>query len=319
MSRWLRSVGLSCASLIVHSVYAQSLGFQTPVSGLIFNQASSKVLTLAGIPGAAMLGDVWLDGAQGANLSRDGDSAIVWRGDSLFGVAGLKSNAPTWRDLQLNPTTYVVTWAGRKALVASDGRLYEVSFGSGDSSVSPLAFDLSGLSVKTLAFDPSANRVLVAAQGGIYAGTTEEGALRLILPLANPVGLVTAASDAFVGDRDTGDIYRIRGFGNGGAPEKFMAATQAESRVVGLALSADGKRLYAADGGVLKLWVYGIATGLLNAGVDLSFTPDRLEPVSAGSLLILKDGDGPLFLLDDKAEPRVFFVPISRPGLDSNR
>lgn len=297
MQRWLGLVVLGC----VPGLFAQNLGFQAPVSGFVFEHSMNRVRALSGIAGSAILGDVVLDRVQAASLSRDGDSAIVKRGDNLFAVAGLKSDGLAWRDLHLSgDSTYAVGWSGANALIALGGRLYDIS-----SSVS---MDLGELQVRSLTWNSSTKQVWVAANGGVYGGRSDEGALQLLVPLANPVGLVTSSSgDVFVADGDTGDIYR--------GLEKFALAPVDGSRIVGLALSADGRRLYAADLALSKLWVYDAATGEHRNDIDLSFAPDRLEPVSGRRWFVLNGGDGPLFLLEDGTAPRVFFVPASRPEM----
>jgi sugar lactone lactonase YvrE len=99
----------------------------------------------------------------------------------------------------------------------------------------------------------------------------------------------------------------------GGAGQQVVAQSSALARAVGVAFSADGATLYAADaaGTVLRYDLAGGTSVEQSSGAAAT----ALEPM--GGLFRLNEaGAGPLWLVDPNAgSPRAFFVP---PAATSN-
>jgi DNA-binding beta-propeller fold protein YncE len=81
---------------------------------------------------------------------------------------------------------------------------------------------------------------------------------------------------------------------------------------VGLQVSADGQRLYAANARSQKLVVYDVASRAPIQSLDLQFTPTRLDLFGDPSVFLMNgNGQGPLYVVRDggPAKAAVFFVP----------
>ena len=127
-----------------------------------------------------------------------------------------------------------------------------------------------------LAFD--GQRLILAVKstesGGIYLASAAAGTERIAVA-ANPSALSVAGSSIYFADGQAQQIFQVQNYARTPAVVLFANDSSIASPS-GLQISADGQRLYVANGN-RKLAVYDIASRLPEQFVDLSFTPTRLD------------------------------------------
>jgi DNA-binding beta-propeller fold protein YncE len=297
---------------------AQNVDFQVPTAGYVYDPASSALHPVSGIPGASTLGTPLLSGLQSAAYSASADLAIVTKPEGAFLVTGVRSGEPESHLIAPGSGSPLVAWTGPGAIVYFAGSFTRLAPSRARRQVSYGSPEMMGLNVPlppgtvtALDFDETAGRLLIALAGddqnaGVYAWSLREGRLERLLSLAAPASITHAGSQLFILDSASSTILTMT---PDGTVSPFPAPSGPSSRVVAIAASARGDRIYAADAGLSRVAVYGL-NGALVAGLPVGTVPAKLERVPGTALVLLSGESGEAFwFLNDLAVPAVFFVP----------
>jgi DNA-binding beta-propeller fold protein YncE len=291
-------------------------GVSGPVTGFVFDSQAGAIRAMRGIPGAAYLGSPLVSRVDAASVSPDGSAALAAQAGRLMLYTGLRGAAPVSAAIQgAIAGADRFAWApdgGAAAVYASKSGQAQILTGLAQSPAAGAPIDLSGIagSVTALAFD--GQRLIVAAAsdgaGGIYTASAQSPAQR-VASAASPSAIALAGADLYFADNQTQQIWQVRSYA--GTPAAVLFSNDsAIATPAGLQLSADGKRLYVANAGSRKLAVYDVASRAAVASLDLAFTPTGLDRFGSASVFLLNGGGhGPLYVLNDSAQPAVYFVP----------
>ena len=287
-----------------------------PVTGFIFDSQAAAMRPMLGIPGAAYLGKAMATGLNAASVAPDGSAALAVAADGkLVLYTGLRSAIPQALAVPgaiANPDHFA--WATNAAAVYSSssgqGQIL-TSLATSPSAAAPV--DLSSLpgQVAAMAFDGQ-NLVLAVASGGIYMASA--AGVQRIAAAAHPAALVLSGASLFFADSQSQQIQQVQNYAATPATVPFANDNSIDSPA-GLQISADGKRLFAANAGNRKLAVYDIGSRSLVQTVDLSFTPTRLDRFGDTSVFLMNgSGQGPVYVARDGGEGKaaVYFVPAPR-------
>lgn len=304
---------------------ADDASLNGPVPGFVFDRMTHSIRPIYGVPGSSYLGPAVLGGVDLASVSPLGRSALIIQAGQLYFTPNLDSGQPSRVALPGAISGISrFSWArdgASAAVYAAGSRRAQIlhNLDPRDLSNSPAAddpIDLSSLEGTISAFTFDGKRLLLGAAspdsgGGVYA-TGGESAPRLLARAANPVALSVDAAkgDLYFADRDNNQIWMIRDYAGDATPMLFADERAGVSAPVGLRVAA-GRRLLITNSGSRGIDALDMETRASLAHVDLEFAPHRMEPLGAGSLSLLNFGgpDGPLYLLDDRADLAVYFVP----------
>lgn len=309
-------------------MFAQAPLWNAPSTVYVHDAVGKTIRPLMGIVGSSYPGQVLLDNVDWASFALNHKSALVYRAGILAWVPNLcalnlSDDFASYSLLNV-PLPQQVIWAADStravALVAGSPRL--VWLGQFDASpriVASWDLDSSQTHWYLLAADSSANQALLASQSGdafqLWLVSQTKAPVK-IAGFSRPVAAVIArgGSTAFVADAATHQILLVRGLNASPAVAPFVVSEQYVADPVGLALSSDGTRLFLADGSNKVIRVFQANTGVLGAELPLQTAPLSLTTLSTSSFLL--DGrtqkEQPFFLLDTRADGKVFFVPAGQ-------
>lgn len=309
-----------CAGSIPMAAWAANdAAVAGPVTGFIFDTQAGHIRPMLGIPGSAYLGATVVSDAASASVSPDGSAAFAIQAGKLVLYTGLASASPTAVDLRGSITPDHFAWGPgvtAAAIYSSKSAQAQIVSNLLETPSAGAPIDLSGLSgqVAALAFDGQEIILAVASGGssGIYTVTAQSAPQR-IASAASPSALVLAGADLYFADRQTGQVWQIQSYARQPAPLLF-ASDASISSPVGLQLSMDGTRLYAANAGSRALAVYDVAARSQIERIALNFTPTRLDRFGNASVFLLNDagqGQAPLYVFSDAnaAKLAIYFVP----------
>ena len=281
-----------------------------PTSGLLFDAPSRAIRVVMGVPGAAYLGAAVASDIDNGSVSPDGRLAVT----ISAGAASLLRVA----DSSLVPLgsagcddSSVVAWAADSSAMAvgcTDGvRLYRAA---GASRVSLAEFR----GAKALAVDASGQAVYAAAADGIYR--IDSDSARLLAPIADAGGLALSGSTLYAADRAGQQVIAFDNLLGSASMRKVVSA----SDPVAVRVSADGARLYVAEGESKMLDVFNPATAELLSRVELDFAPGRVDALGAAGLFLLnarKDATDTVQVFDAR-QLAVYFIPTQDLGSVAN-
>lgn len=147
--------------------------------------------------------------------------------------------------------------------------------------------------------------------GGVFVASTQGGALR-VAAAGSPSAIALAGGSLYFSDNQSQQIFQVENYAGTPAATVF-ASDSGISSPVGLQVSADGQRLYVANGGSHKLAVYDVTLRSPVQSLDLAFTPTRLDRFGDASVYLLNgSGQGPLYVVRDggPGKAAVYFVPV---------
>ncbi|MGP8244696.1 MAG: hypothetical protein ACLQVN_09280 [Bryobacteraceae bacterium] len=290
-----------------------------PVAGYVYDRAASALRPVRGVPGATTLGDPLALGIApeaGFVAPRQDLAVLVSTGGathwySLSGNAATEVAAP---GPIATPEWVVFSPSGTAAALVA-GRSVQVVTGlpgspalAGSVRLEPAAVT-RGPGRRTgggrLAVSDDGAWLLLASGNGLRLAAVGGGSSTL-MPIGRSaaVAFSPASHDAAVAS--DGVLTWIHDAA-GGASQQVVGQSSALAKVVGVAFSADGAALYAANAAGLVLG-YDLAAG---TGVEQSSgaAATAMEPMGA-FFRLNEAGAGPLWLVDPNAgSPRVFFVP----------
>jgi DNA-binding beta-propeller fold protein YncE len=289
-----------------------------PVTGFVFDSQTLAIRPMLGIPGAAYIGTPVASQVAAASVSPNGSAAFAIQLGHLVLYTGLRSASPA--TVTIDGAIAGVdhfAWAadGTTAAVYSSKSLQaQILTNLAQTPAAGALIDLSGISgtVAALAFD--GQRIIAGAtstdSGGIYVAGAQT-ALERIAPASSPSAIALAGANLYFADHQSQQIWEVESYAKTPAAVLF-AADSGISAPVGLQLSADGQRLYAANAGNQKLAIYDVASRSPLQSIDLDFAPTGLDRFGASSVYLLSSsGPGPLHVLSDgnTAKIAVYFVP----------
>jgi len=301
-----------------------------PVLGYVLDARSHSIRAVNGIPGAATLAaPVPLPFAvERAAFSSASDFALVIGSEdrTLYLIRNLDTTAPAaWAISGALPGIDRVVLSAANtsaALYSSRDRRLQVIRGLPAHAEAGPALDLASLGgeLTALAIDRDGLSVLAAFAGGeVYrvpisghGGPVEP---RPVTRLSSPSALVlfNGDRDAAIADAASHQVFLVRDFA--GTAETLSLAGERDgiSKPVAVEASADGRRIFVANGGSASLAVIDLVTHGVEIQGTLDGAPTRIDRLQGRSTFVLNDpGNDALLLLDLSDIVGIYFVPAGR-------
>lgn len=311
-----RYLSLILCALPVVGIAQDRTAVGGPVSGFVFDQKTQALRPVVGVPGAAYLGSAALESLDAAAVSPDGSAALAVREGKLLLVTGLKAQPAAVEIEGAIAGVNRIAWAAdglSAAVYAAASRQAQMLSKLDGTPVADAAVDLSAVSGTLTA--------LAAAGGGMVAGFADEAAggvyfiqagaePKLISSAARPSAVAVAGSDLFFADQDRGQVWQVTGFAGDATPLLF-----ADGLASPVGVQAAGNRLFIANSGDNTLAIFDVNARTSVGQLALDAAPAMLEACGTRALWLLNTagGDGePLYVLDGRDNPAVYFVPAGR-------
>ncbi len=294
-----------------------------PVSGLLVDRQTHSIRPIVGLAGSAYAGGNAVGEAEFALAASDGRTALVVKRATLFSVGNLDSGQPVWRKLGENKAAAgAAAWsADAKSLAvyfpsASRLRMWtgaqETPESTGDIDLSLIEGRVSALAVGSdgrTAFATIEN----GEAGALYMLRVGESP-RMLQAMSRGSLLAVSGASIYAADRERNEVVRIEGWDSNLTMTTVATSAHGVSDPVGIALTADGRRLLVANGKARQVLVLDAGTSTTVGVVDLDFTPTSLE--ASGRVFLLAEGEAgqrPAQVLEP-AGMTVHFVPIPAPA-----
>ena len=301
-----RLIALALAAVLLPA--QESTRLTGPTSGLIFDAPTRAIRVVMGVPGAAYLGAAVASDLDNGSVAPNGRLAVA----VAAGAASLFNVADSSLTSLGAGCDGVVGWSADSAAVAlgcADGvRLYRLS----SSGIDRLELATFAAKVSALAVDGSA--VLAAAADGIYR--IEPGSARLLAAVPNAAGFALSGKTLYAVDRAAKSVIAVDNLATSAAMRLVAGAGQGLEDPIAVGVSADGARLYVADGGESKaLRVFDAATAEMLSRVELDFAPGRVDALGNGLYLLKarQEAADTVQVLDAR-QLAVYFVPAQDLG-----
>jgi len=326
--RTFHGVTIGLAGVIIQGqLWAQTPAWSIPSDGFVYDSPTGSIRSVVGLGGSAYLGPSLLSGLDSAFLAPNQHSGLVVRNGSLLWVADLLApdNSQSLDSAFRPQQVFWSSDSSRAAILTPGNRLiWLTNFGSSPTREAGWVLKSSGRSGvaaerphwNLLAADSSAGNVLLAF------GTATESELWFASASSPPVlvpwtGRAVAAvftsgkTAAFVLDAATNQIVRIENFVATPTVTMVLSSEPYLSGAVGMALSADGGRLFVADGAGHAVRVFDSGAGALLAELPAEASPASLVAISPTRFMLNGNAGAsqPLFFLDTLQPARVFFIP----------
>lgn len=301
----------------VLSVSAQG-GLGGLESGIVFDAGTGAIRAILGVPGGASLGPALASGLEWASIAPSGKLALGFADSRVFlfrRAADLSLNgmvleegcgAPSKAAWSTDSDSVVVYWREAGRLMVWD-----------DLREEPRATELEPLEgVSALAIASEGAPVVVGAAAGVYSVEAGE-APRLLVPVvvAGAISFARGGSDLFIADLAGKQVVEIVDFRGAATVVPLAGPDGGLSEPVGLAVSADGRRLFVADKAEQCIRVIDLESRAPLSRISLEFTPEQLDPLPGGAIFMLKSGAAggdPFQVFADTPEPAVFFIPAAQ-------
>lgn len=309
-------------------VLAQAPRWNAPGAVFLHDSVNKTIRPLIGMAGSSYPGAPLLDGVEWASFAPTNKSALVSREGVLEWIPELTASNPPSRTLSYKivgvPVPQQAIWSSDSlratALGADSKRLFWLGqFDSLPSIQASWDLDVSQSAWTLLAADSSANLVLLASQQG------DVGRLWIASPTKPPVmifgfsrpvaaAIAIGATTAFVADAAIHQILQVSGLSSNPVVAPVVIPEGYVGDPVGIALSKDGSRLFVADGKGKMIRVFQTNTGVLNVELPLQLAPRSMTALTASSFVVggRQSKDQPFYLLDTRAEGRLYFVPAGQ-------
>ncbi|MGA2146800.1 MAG: hypothetical protein ABSH49_17760 [Bryobacteraceae bacterium] len=309
--------------LVLAALAAAQLGqLNGPLAGYVYDQSALALRPVRGVPGGATLGDplaLAITPESGFVAPRQ-DLAVLVSTDGSTHWFRLGGNAATEVAAQgsiATPERVFFSPSGTAAALVASGNVQVVTGLPGNPALSgSVRLDVPAVSARQpagwLALSDDGAWLLLASGNGLRLVAVGAGSSVSLMPIGRSAVVAFSPGSHDAAIASGGALTWIHD-ATGSASPQVVAQNPALARAVGVAFSADGANLYAANGAGLVL-SYDLAGG---AGMEQSSgaTATAMEPM--GDFFRLNQaGSGPLWLVDPNAGGlRVFFVP---PGVTSN-
>ncbi|MBL8177900.1 MAG: hypothetical protein JNK48_24700 [Bryobacterales bacterium] len=280
------------------ALQAQEGRISGPVAATFFDEATSSVRAINGVPGAGYLSEA-LASADSAAVSPDGRYVLLSAQQRIVSI-----------DLAGGATQFVsegeaskIAWSADSA-AAAFVRNGSLNLWKRDGNLLR-EVGAAPASVTRMAVDAAAEAVFTAAANGIARHHDGEAAM-VLAPVADAAGLVLSADgkSLYTVSRSEHQVLEIDAH-NGGAG---LFARDA-ANPVGVALTRDGS-LLVADAESRSVLRYSRSSRALLATLELSFSPARLDTIGDGVYLLnQRSKQEPLEVVAVQPSLAAFFVP----------
>lgn len=324
ISKVLRRFSYGCLLLPAFLLPAQQVQVGGPVCGVVYDAPTRSLRPLLGVAGAAHLGGAVVTGVDFASVAPSGKMALALKDGQALLLTDLDRLQPAVLPLpDVLQDADRVAWAqDSSALVlysSARGWLQRIAGLDGAPvAAPPMEVSFAGGSVTLIATSHGADRIVLGVRGETSGGLyliSADGPPLPVAWMADP-GAVFFPADGrtlYAADRHSRRVVAVHDL----PPGQVITLLEAHDGVadpVGIAVSADGRRFFLADRSSRSVRVYEVSTRILLAEVPLDGTPSLLQPLR-GNALFLVNSPGrrgePLFLLDARSTPSVYFVPAS--------
>jgi hypothetical protein len=283
-----------------------------PVSGILFDAKAHALRPMLGVPGASYLGGALVSGIDAAAVSPDGVRALAVADGRLLLVTGFGDGAPQTALLDgAIAAVDRIAWS-------PDGAFAAVSSSSGASAqlirdaarnaatgpAIDVPFALSALAVGT------DGEVLAGGDAGVYL-LAAGSAPRQLAAMDRASALAVRGSSVYAAAAGSGQVWLIENYATSPAASIFAGGVDSP---VGMALAADGKRLFVASSEGRMVRVLDTATHATLRQVELDIAPTQLSAFGGRDVWLLNAADGadPLYVATGGDEPAAWFVPAGR-------
>lgn len=320
----LRRFPGACLLLSAFLLPAQQVQLGGPVCGVIYDAPTRSLRPLLGVPGAAYLGGALVAGVDFASVAPSGKLALAVKDGQALLLTDLDRLQPA-----VLPLPAVLQDADRAAWAQDSSALALYSSARGwlqrvtgldgaPVAGPPMEVSFPGGSVTLIATSHGAERIVLGVRGEISGGLyliPADGPPLEVASMADPGAVFFPAEGRtlYAVDRHSRRVLAVHNF----PPGEVVTLLEARDGVadpVGIAVSGDGQRLFLADRSSRSVRVYEVSTRTLMAEVPLEAAPSLLQPLRGNALFLLNSGSRrgePLFLLDARSAPAVYFVPAS--------
>lgn len=305
------------------SLAAQGLRWGGPISGLVYDAPTKSLRQILGFPGGARLGPAQLEGVDWATVSPSGKVALVMveQQAQLVTSYNLAQGEPGLALDGLTADPKLACWADDSNSVvvySSAGRsLQRIVLASGNPDVQPpVAIEGLETELKALVSDRTGDTLAAVTSEGVVLLLTRDGSVTRPLPEveATAIAINQEGTVLWAADRTLQRILRLPIAEPDSTEETILSDSEKLADVTMMSLSADGKRLTLADRTTLLLHQLDIDQRSLDEGVLLDAPATTLFPLGDSALKLLsprgKLGE-PIYLMDERRSPSVFFVPAS--------
>jgi hypothetical protein len=304
---------------------AQTAIWTAPSSGYVYDQVNRNIRPVAGYLGSATLGPSIVGEIDWASIAPNRKSALLLRNAGMVWIPDLGTPAQA-QNLDGMPVAQQLFWASdssQAVMLATQGELvWLTNFGSSPKAAakwsleaeSPKARVRERLRWSILAADSTADQVLLASNFG------DKWELWLASPAMPPASIpfagtpaaavfASGTSGAFVADTAAHQIDQIRGLGANPASTPLLTSAVYVNDPAGLALSADGSRLFIADRETNLIRVFDSGSGAFVTELPGASAPQSVTVFASGLFLLGSSPPEPFLFLDTSASTRVVFVP----------
>lgn len=304
-------LGLLTASLCS----GQLVQFRGPDSGLVYDPPTQSIRSIAGLIGAARMGDAVLEGIEWASVAPNGKVALYRKGGRIAALtaAGPVQEVPTFQGEAPEDVFWSAESQSAVLVWTRDRRTQriEVDASGAITAGAAQAFELDG-EITAVAGTSSGPLFAAVAGRGIYAVEARSGVSRLLLPLETCRALAASADGTRIWaiDGARGILFRI-----GMADEQpAVVATDAE-RLAGvsrLAMSSNESDLLLANAETRKLYLFDGGNQELTEVAALEAPVTQMRPLGRKTLYLLSHRATATesVQLYDALRGDIFFVPF---------
>jgi WD40 repeat protein len=303
---------------------AQTPVWSAPSSGYLYDSFTRSIRSIVGFPGSAYLGSAVVSGVDWASLAPNQQSALLVSGGALIAIADLRTPDQIG-DVDPGYTPLQALWSSdssKAVFLTTGGQIVWLT----NLSSTPLREASWALERDRqtrdpifrwtlLAADSAADRVLLASRSGDNRQLwwASKSVSPVLIPLAgDPVAAVFSSnSSALVANAAGHRILQIQNLDGGPTVATLVSSEPYLADPIGLALSADGNRIFVADGASKTVRSFDAGTGALVGELPFASNAVSFTCVSAGRFLLNPPvGTAqPLYFLDTGQPARVFFIP----------
>jgi hypothetical protein len=317
---WNLSRSLMVASIAIPCL-AQQFGMSGPISGFVFDEPTRSLRPIAGLPGAARLGEVLLQDIDWATVSPDG-RVTLFRKDGEVRLLHLNGDGLDPHGVSVSgviDSPSLSTWSRNSSAVglysSSANELQWIRF-TGQGVISDPPLPLAGVDGKVIGLcgDRDSGFFFAAVAGkGVYQVSESNGTTMLLeLPGVSAMALQTNGQTLWVADRAGARVIEIGNPGGDPEPRELIQDSEKLTDISAIAASADASVLYLADRATRRLHILERSLLNLSDGIELDVPATSFAILSRPSLLLLGQrnaiGD-PLYVLELGANPAIYFVP----------
>lgn len=303
------------------SCFAQGVQVGGPITGLVYDAPSKSLRQILGMPGAARLSSPLLSDVDWATVAPDGRTAVVLR----QGAGWLVSSKNIGQDSAGTPIHGLLdspqfsSWAEDSSSLVlysnANRALQRVRLNVEAVEADP-ATPLSGVDgdVTAMAADKASGVVVITVAGvGVHlVGASGNATLLVATADASAIALEPGGKTLWVADRAGTQLVQVTQLGLSPESQVLISDPEKLADISALGLSFDQQRLYLANRATQLLYQFDRSASLLSESVALDAPANLLLPLGRSSLRLLgqrnKLGE-PLYLLDERSGPGLFFVP----------